>query len=196
MTNPYYNKVFDVDPGSTNLSRPVEDEFLLVQAGFDAIDAALTINFDAFNAALALKANIDSPTFTGTPTAPTPPLGDNSTRLATTAALIAAIGASGSVPPTAGHEGEALFVVSGVAAWQAVSLSLTWASLTGKPTTIDGFGITNAQHAIEWLENGRRAATAPVRIDFEGARVRRRGRDAVVITPDIPHNLLINAGVH
>lgn len=196
MTNPYYNRVFDVDPGATNLSKQVEDEFLLIQQGFDELDAGLTISLDALNDALALKANIDSPTFTGTPSAPTPPLGDNSTRLATTAALIAAIGASGSVPPTSGHEGEALFVVGGVAAWQAVSLSLTWASLTGKPTTIEGFGITNAQHAIEWLANGKPVATAPVRINFEGARVRRRGRDMVTVTPDLPHNLLIANGVH
>ncbi len=39
----------------------------------------------ASNADLALKAPLDSPTFTGTPTAPTPTAGDDSTKVATTA---------------------------------------------------------------------------------------------------------------
>ena len=41
---------------------------------------------------LANKANIASPTFTGTPTAPTQTSGDNSTKLATTAFVTAAVG--------------------------------------------------------------------------------------------------------
>jgi hypothetical protein len=36
-------------------------------------------------------AALDSPAFVGTPTAPTPPVGDNSTRLATTATVAAAV---------------------------------------------------------------------------------------------------------
>lgn len=191
----YYTKVFDVVPGATNLSQPVEDEFLLIQQAFALLSDDLTIDFAAFNAALALKAPLASPSFTGTPTVPTPTLGDTSTQVANMAALAAAIGASGSVPPASGHEGEALFVVGGVAAWQAVSLSLTWASLAGKPTTLAGFGITNGQHAIEWLQDGRRVATAPVRIDFQGMDVQRK-RDGVRVKPRLPHNLLIAAGVH
>ncbi|MCA8198883.1 gp53-like domain-containing protein [Burkholderia vietnamiensis] len=42
--------------------------------------------------ALALKAALDSPTFTGTPKGPTPPQFDNSTKLATMAALQRALG--------------------------------------------------------------------------------------------------------
>lgn len=59
------------------------------------IDGTLDIQGDVFipsgstfgdlDAQIALKANIDSPSFTGTPTAPTPTAKDNSTRLATTA---------------------------------------------------------------------------------------------------------------
>lgn len=53
------------------------------------------INFTYFNlaqvdAALALKANIASPTFTGNPAAPTPAPGDNDTSIATTAYVMAA----------------------------------------------------------------------------------------------------------
>jgi hypothetical protein len=50
-------------------------------------------------AAVSGKANVDSPTFTGVPAAPTPSNGDNSTRLATTAWVQA--NAVGSAPATA-----------------------------------------------------------------------------------------------
>jgi len=45
--------------------------------------------------ALDAKAPLDSPALTGTPTAPTPDPGDNSTRLATTAFVTAAAGSGG-----------------------------------------------------------------------------------------------------
>jgi hypothetical protein len=44
--------------------------------------------------AIDLKANIDSPTFTGTPTAPTATVGTNTTQLATTAFVLANVGSS------------------------------------------------------------------------------------------------------
>ena len=59
------------------------------------LEHALT-DVDAANemvSALNLKANLDSPAFTGTPTAPTPPLNDNSTKLATTEYVDSAVGA-------------------------------------------------------------------------------------------------------
>ena len=54
----------------------------------------------ATQAALDLKAPIDSPTFTGDPKAPTPLAGDNDTSIATTAFVTAAVTAS-TVPPAA-----------------------------------------------------------------------------------------------
>jgi hypothetical protein len=52
-----------------------------------------TINgqITTINSNLALKAPINSPSFTGTPTAPTPTAGDNSTKLATTAFVTTAV---------------------------------------------------------------------------------------------------------
>ena len=44
---------------------------------------------DAVNTGLALKANLASPNFTGTPTAPTATVGTNTTQLATTAFVLA-----------------------------------------------------------------------------------------------------------
>jgi hypothetical protein len=51
----------------------------------DSIDA----NVAAANAAIALRANIASPVFTGNPRAPTPTVADNSTSVATTAYVMA-----------------------------------------------------------------------------------------------------------
>jgi hypothetical protein len=49
----------------------------------------------SFLAVIALKATLASPAFTGTPTAPTPSPGDNTTKVATTAFVTTAVGESG-----------------------------------------------------------------------------------------------------
>jgi hypothetical protein len=71
MTNPYYTKTFDVSPGTGVGSQSIENQFLLVEQGFDSVETA--------------KASVNSPAFTGTPTAPTAAGTDDSTKLATTA---------------------------------------------------------------------------------------------------------------
>ena len=66
---------------------------------------------------LAAKANIDSPAFTGTPTVPTPAAGDNTTNIATTAFVGAAIAAQkfnytvSANPPSGGNNGDFWFQV-------------------------------------------------------------------------------------
>lgn len=60
-----------------------------VQAEADATSSA-------FTAALALKADIASPTLTGTPAAPTAAPGTDNTIIATTAFVAAAVAAAGS----------------------------------------------------------------------------------------------------
>jgi hypothetical protein len=57
------------------------------------IDTELT----AISSAIASKSNINSPTFTGTPTAPTASSGTNTTQIATTAFVLAAIYPVGSI---------------------------------------------------------------------------------------------------
>lgn len=37
MSNPFFNWTFDVAPGSTNRSRPVENEFAAIGTGFDKV---------------------------------------------------------------------------------------------------------------------------------------------------------------
>ncbi|WP_407310903.1 glycine-rich domain-containing protein [Desulfosporosinus sp. SB140] len=63
----------------------------------DIIDAQIKANSDA----VALKASINSPAFTGTPTGTTPIVGDNSTKISTTAFVAAAIAALVNSSPAA-----------------------------------------------------------------------------------------------
>lgn len=69
----------------------------------------------AIATAIAPLANIASPTFTGTPTAPTPPVNDNSTKLATTAYVSTQIAAQqfrytvANVGPSGGNNGDFWF---------------------------------------------------------------------------------------
>jgi len=81
------------------------------------------------NNALALKAPLASPAFTATPVAPTAVNGTNTTQLATTAFVQAAIGLLGSV-------------------YAAVSHSHSIANVTSLQTTLDGKAPTSHSHTI------------------------------------------------
>jgi hypothetical protein len=69
------------------------------------------------DAGLALKADINSPAFTGTPTAPTPLTNDNSTRIATTAFVVQQ--AFQAALPAQPNDGAQYVLISqnGVASW-------------------------------------------------------------------------------
>jgi hypothetical protein len=70
---------------------PLRTAFIKVNANFAEIFTLLPVDTSgnpvpiAPASGLALKANINSPVFTGDPQAPTPPIGDNDNSLATTA---------------------------------------------------------------------------------------------------------------
>lgn len=70
----------DIDTNTTNINTNTSNI------------ATNTTNIAANTTAIALKAPIASPTFTGTPAAPTPSAGDNSTKVATTAYADGAVG--------------------------------------------------------------------------------------------------------
>lgn len=113
MPNPYFNNAIDLLPVTRARAADVEANFSAVGAGFDAVKT----DMDA-------KAPLASPTFTGMPSAPTPPSGDASTRLATMAALKAAIDSAAAInlPDVSGAEGKYLRVISGVPAWSDMHL--------------------------------------------------------------------------
>ena len=81
------------------------------------ISNEVTARNSAIATATSTLANISSPTFTGTPTAPTATSGDNSTKLATTAFVTQAVAASGmhytvsSSAPSGGNNGDFWFQV-------------------------------------------------------------------------------------
>ena len=75
---------------------------LINGAGNDITLNGVSVTTDAEStASLAFKADVASPAFTGTPTAPTPTAGDNSTKIATTAYVMANGVPTGTVVPFA-----------------------------------------------------------------------------------------------
>ena len=84
--------------------------------------------FSAIQTAANTKANLNSPTFTGTPAAPTASAATNSTQLSTTAFVTAAITAALAVAETAR---QALFPVGTI---------YTQAAVATNPATLLGFG--------------------------------------------------------
>lgn len=96
------------------------------------LDTGAAIVILATEAQLAAKANLASPGFTGTPTAPTPSGGSNNTQIATTAFVQDAVGAGGGGDMTtavydSNDDGKVDAADSADAA--------PWAGITGKPST-------------------------------------------------------------
>jgi len=90
-------------------------------------------------AQVELKANINNPTFTGTPKAPTPATGDNSTKLATTA-YVQTVVSQGYAPASHPHT---IADVTGLQAELNGKLSTSGGTLTGNLGS-KGFFIANA----------------------------------------------------
>ena len=98
---------------------------------------------------LALKANIASPALTGTPTAPTPASANNSTAIATTAFVQSEIAnkidlADISVTSNSASGNGALAYNSATGVFTYTPPSLAFSNITSTPTTIAGYGITDA----------------------------------------------------
>lgn len=111
----------------------------------DAINDATTAIAPSQNAvfdALALKAPLASPTFTGTPAAPTATTGTNTTQLATTAFVQAQIAASGSLPAL-GTAAQQLRVNAGATALEYFSPLVNPAVNVGDLLVWDGTAYDN-----------------------------------------------------
>lgn len=126
--------------GSSRRAAAMQAEFELIETQFALVDSTRTTDLATLNAAIDLKADIASPTFTGTPTAPTPGVGDDSTKLATTEYVIDAIGATSAfLPPQATNSGKNLYTNGVSATWEFPS----WDNVVDRPTV---FEITDFPH--------------------------------------------------
>lgn len=180
--------------GSSRRSYKLNEELDKIAAAFGGIDGAYDDEIAAILAALALKAPLASPALTGTPTTPTPALASNDTTIASTAWVQSLVGSlSVGLPSQSGNSGKYLTTNGTSASWQTVA-GASWASLSGKPTTLEGFGITNAQHALEIADAAGPRTTAPRRIQFNGCTVR-ASQDRVIVEPALPHHLLLAQGI-
>lgn len=143
--NPFYNVTANPIARTQGRSDVIRAEYAAIEAGFDGVKAQLD-----------LKAPLNSPTFTGSVvfasgsidatgvssfTAPTvTPVWDATNKVATTAFVIAAIGASGTMlPPQGGFPGAFLRTNATSASWQyIVGLGLgTYQNVTSS-TTLTG----------------------------------------------------------
>lgn len=82
--------------------------------------ADLVVNSD-----LSVYAPLDSPSLTGTPTAPTATSGTNTTQIATTEYVQTEISGVSSLPSQAGHSGEYLTTDGSTAYWNAIQIEPT-----------------------------------------------------------------------
>jgi len=131
MTNPYYAHSSGVPATLTRAaSSQIRNEYDLIEDGFDLIDAAI----DA-------KANIDSPTFTGTVTVPTP----LTASAAATKAYVDALSVAAGDVPTGGSTGQYLVKDS------ATDFDKSWGSIvsvgTGGTTSTASITLTASSAA-------------------------------------------------
>jgi len=98
-------------------------------------DSAVSASAVTLNAAIALKADIASPTFTGTPAAPTAALGTSTTQIATTA-FVSSTAFSAALPSQTGNSGKFVTTDGTNASWSAVLPAQT--SNSGKFLTTNG----------------------------------------------------------
>lgn len=83
--SPTRNAAFNIISTLAPLASPTFTGTVSVPNTTQGATGSAAVNSDRVNAEAALKSNVASPAFTGTPTAPTPLPNDNTTKLATTA---------------------------------------------------------------------------------------------------------------
>ena len=132
------NNVIDSAPGALNTLNE-----LAAALGDDANFSTTVTNN------LALKAPLASPSLTGTPTAPTATTGNNTTQIATTAFVQSAVSGAGSYNDASvdTHLNRTTAATGEVLSWNGSDYDwvarTTFSTLSGKPTTLSGYGITD-----------------------------------------------------
>lgn len=122
---------------------------------------------------VTLKANINSPTFTGTPLAPTPTLGDSSTKIATTA-FVASTAFSAVLPAQTGNSGKLITTDGTNASWSAIK-------------TINGTTLLGAGDIVAggYVLLSTATASASVAVDFTSSVVNSTYDEYVVVATNV-----------
>ena len=134
---------------------------LVPKSGQDASGGSDLVRKSQIDVLLGSKAPLASPTLTGSPTAPTPVQGTNSTQIATTAFVngaIAGFGAGDMAKSTYDSDNDGKVDAAEVAD------AVPWSGITGKPTS---FAPSSHSHSISQVTglqsalNGKSALTSP-----------------------------------
>lgn len=136
-------------PNITGAVTPTHTELNRLAGITGNVQSQLDAEITARTAAVAAKASLASPAFTGVPTAPTPTAGDNSNTLATTA-FVNATSFVSALPGQTGNAGKFLTTNGSAASWAALP-NLTRQNVAGTAQTA-------AAGNDYWLNSG--AATA------------------------------------
>lgn len=148
MPNIFFNNTIDLLPFTKVRASAVEANLSAVEAGFDGVVTALATR----DAAIALRAPIANPSFTGVPRAPTAPVGTATTQLATTAYADAAVAATfalvppGSLPSVAGQAGRFLKTDGTSVGWDSVGPQML--VITSTQTWTPPVGVTRAKVTV------------------------------------------------
>jgi hypothetical protein len=120
-------------------------------------------------AASSTYAPLSSPALTGTPTAPTASGGTNTTQIATTEFVQSAVaGVVGQLPSQTGNSGRYLTTNGTTASWDI----LTFSDVSSTPTTLAGYGITDALNTSSTgqTKNGTLNVVSPTAAGSNGVR--------------------------
>jgi hypothetical protein len=105
-----------ITDGETSAQGDINDFLSAVDTAFATAQTAVESN----DTDIALRATIASPTFTGTPAAPTAAAGTSSTQIATTA-FAAALAFSSALPAQTGSQGKFVTTNGTSASWKSMN---------------------------------------------------------------------------
>lgn len=155
----------------------------------------------------ALKAPLDSPTFTGTPAAPTATTGTNTTQLATTA-FVNSTAFNTALPSQTGNSGKYVTTNGTDASWAALSVTQDWIVKTTTYTAVNGdriaadttggaFTITlpatpSTGHYVEFTDGAGTWATNALTIARNGSTIMGLSEDMTASTNNDSFGLVYN----
>ncbi len=149
-TATFIDGLVSANPAGADAKSTADDHLRLikstVKATFPNITGAVTATQDELNSVTA-KANIASPDFTGTPTAPTATLGNNTNQLATTAFMQAAIANVNA------QTGVAVSIVSGTSQAGVAGSHYVLTNVAATTVTLPASPVSGATVWVTWTNS-------------------------------------------